>query len=79
MLHPAFSILFRMLKNETGNGCPEDEYLEHLSKFLQFVQKYLNYSEIVFIAESLLITWKRNIELTNQLDKIKILRTGVKV
>jgi hypothetical protein len=75
MLHPAFFILFRGLKNEAGNNSPEDDYQQHIKKFAHFVGKHCRErQEMVLLAEVLLQMCEHNREIANQFEQIKTLR-----
>jgi rubrerythrin len=74
MLHPSYCILFRILRDEISNVSIEDDYYSHLRKFSHFVQRYQNNTEIAYLAELLLVTWKRNLEFVDNVDKIKLLK-----
>lgn len=75
MLHPAFCIMFRALKEGTGNKSPEDDYQEHVDKFSRFVRKHLPQTpEMEIIGEMLSRMWEHGRVLANQFTQIKTLR-----
>jgi len=75
MLHPAFFILFRGLKRETGIDSPEHDYPQHIEKFSQFVARYYgDRQEFVLLAEILTQMCEHSQETANQFDQIKTLR-----
>jgi hypothetical protein len=75
MLHPAFCIMFRALKEETGDKSPEDDYQEHVDKFSRFVRKSLPHRpEMEIIGEMLSRMWEHGRELAKQFTQIKMLR-----
>ena len=39
MLHPAFAILYHILKTDTGDISPEDDYQNHIEKFAQICKQ----------------------------------------
>jgi len=74
MLHPAFAILYHILKTDTDDISPEDDYQAHIEKFAQIVEKKLrNKPEMVLIGEILSTMWQRNRELASQFSQIKTL------
>jgi hypothetical protein len=74
MLHPAFAILYHILKTDTGDISPEDDYQAHIEKFAQIVEKKLkNKPEMVLIGKILSSMWQRNRELASQFSQIKTL------
>jgi len=75
MLHPAFCIMFRALKEVTGNQSPEDDYQEHVNKFSAFIRKCLpERAEMEVLGEMLSRMWDHSRELANQFTQIKTLR-----
>jgi hypothetical protein len=75
MLHPAFCIMFRALKEETGEKSPEGDYQEHVDKFSRFVRNALPQKpEMEIIGEMLSRMWEHARELANQFTQIKMLQ-----
>ena len=75
MLNPAFTILFRALKDKTDAQSPEDDYQEHLEKFSRFVKQFIrNKPELELISEIIFNMWKHSRELATQFSEIKVLR-----
>ncbi len=75
MLHPAFFVFFRSFKQEMGGKSPEDEYEEHVYKFVQFVEKHLaNKPGIKLIGDMLSRMLRYGREVADQFEQIKTLR-----
>jgi len=75
MLHPAFFVFFRAFKEEVGGNSPEDEYGQHIKKFVQFVEKHLaGNREIRQIGDMLLRMFSYAREVANQFEQIKTLK-----
>jgi rubrerythrin len=74
-VNPAFAILFHVMRKETGGKSPEDDYQEHLNKFVQFVKRFVpGKPELELIGEILSSMWAHNMELANQFVQIKTLQ-----
>ena len=64
MLHPAFTILFHVLEEDTEDISPEEDYQNHIKKFTHAVKKHLeDKPELVLVREILSNMWERNREL----------------
>jgi len=80
LLHPAFGVLFHVLRAETGGVSPEDDYQDHIEKFMQAVRKYLgNKPEMLLIGEILSTSWARSKELAIQYARIKTLNGLIRI
>lgn len=75
MLHPAFAIAFRSLKDGTQERSPEEDYQEHIDKFSGFTRRVLSHKpEVLFISDLLSKMWKRSRQLAIQVVDVKALR-----
>jgi len=75
MLHPAYFVFFRAFKEEGGGNSPEDEYEEHIKKFVQFVENHLaDNREIKQMGDMLLRMFSYAREVANQFEQIKTLK-----
>jgi hypothetical protein len=75
MLHPAFAILYHVLRTDTGDISPEEDYQNHIEKFARIVKKQLkNKPELTLVGETLSSMWERNREVASQFAQIKTLR-----
>ncbi|CAB5090015.1 diguanylate cyclase/phosphodiesterase (GGDEF & EAL domains) with PAS/PAC sensor(s) [Olavius algarvensis associated proteobacterium Delta 3] len=70
MLHPAFETLFHALRSSTSNKSPEDEYEEHVDRFIAMLSIYDHLTpEFQLISETLKRLWKENKKLAHQAMK----------
>jgi rubrerythrin len=75
MLHPAFAIFYHALATGIDDISPEEDYKNHINKFVQMVKNHLNdKTELILVGEILSSIWERNRELANQFYQIKTLR-----
>jgi rubrerythrin len=80
MLHPAFTILFHILEKDTEDIFPEEDYQNHINKFVQAAKKHLkDKPELVLVGDILSNMWERNRELAKQFYQIKILRSLIPI
>ena len=63
-----------------GNDSPESAYLEHMEKFSQFVGRFYKYKpEIELLAEILIEMCEHSLEMANQFEQIKTLRSLIPI
>lgn len=75
MLHPALPILFRALREHSGEQSPEDDYQKHIDRLARFSSQFLQQRpEIELIGEILSRMWKDSTELVDQFTQLRTLR-----
>ena len=61
LLHPAFKMLFLLLRPMAGGQSPEDEYESHIAKFIDTLFKHGGVTpELELLGETLQRLWKEN-------------------
>lgn len=75
ILHPAFAAMFHLMRKETGDTSPEDQYEAHISGLINKLSE-LGQSKPHFemIARLMKQIWNNNRQLARQLADIKVLR-----
>ena len=67
LLHPAFKMLFLLLRPLADGESPEDEYESHIAKFIDMLSKHGNVTlELELLGETLQRLWKENKNLSLQ-------------
>ncbi len=67
LLHPAFKMLFLLLRPMAGGESPEDEYESHIAKFIDTLFKHGGVTpELELLGETLQRLWKENKNLALQ-------------
>lgn len=75
MMHPAFEALFHLMKNETGDKSPEDNYEHHIRGLLGAMKQCETPGpEFEIISELMERLWTSNRQLALQLADIRTLR-----
>jgi hypothetical protein len=76
LLHPAFAALFHLMRKETGDKSPEDDYDNHINKFITAVWKFgAMKPELELAARLSERLWLSNRRLAIQLGDIRTLRS----
>jgi hypothetical protein len=74
-LHPAFQTLLYFIKRQTGDSSPEEDYANHINKFVSAAQELDGKSpEMEFIAEIVERLWKDSRELALQIANVRTLK-----
>lgn len=75
LLLPAFAALFHLMRKETGDKSPEDDYEDHINKFITAVRKFGAVKpELELAAKLSERLWLSNRRLAIQLADIRTLR-----
>lgn len=80
MLHPVFFVLFRGLKKEINIGSPEDDYSNHIKKFISQAKKlYGEKAEIDLLCQMLSSMCDHAFFVADQFEQIVILRNIIPI
>ncbi|HEX9934279.1 MAG TPA: hypothetical protein VGB38_03695 [bacterium] len=80
VLHPAFAALFHLLRSETRESSPEDDYAQHIGGLVIALKHFGKTDpELELIADLTTRLWNRNQELALQLADLKSLRNLVPI
>lgn len=60
LLHPAFAMLFEMLRQATGQTCPADTYEAHIDAFVEMLAKHGGTPQLELLGETLRRLWIDN-------------------
>jgi hypothetical protein len=80
VLHPSFAALFHLMRAETQEPSPEDDYEKHIGGLVVALRRYGTVDpELALIADLTARLWNRNHELAVQLADLKSLRNLVPI
>ncbi len=80
ILHPSFAALFHLMRAETREPSPEDDYDKHIGGIVVALRRHGTADpELELIADLTARLWARNRELAVQLANIKSLRNLVPI
>lgn len=80
MMHPAFAAMFHLMRNETKDFSPEDNYEKHIGGLIEAARKFLGVDpEMALIAELSEQLWENNRQLSVRLADIQLLRNLIPI
>lgn len=67
MLHPAFEVLYLLLRGLINEPCPQDEYENHINRFVEALAKYGKVTpSLELLGETLQRLWRENRKLAER-------------